>query len=107
MALLWSEIRRYFSLEGFKKGWSLRVAYVMLQLADFLMTQFAVQAGFEELNPLMRGLLDNPLQLAMFKLIIPLAIALLVPARLLLPAMILLLLIIGFNVKELLLLLYA
>jgi hypothetical protein len=77
-----------------------------LQLADCLMTIFAVNAGFEEMNPVMRGLLGSPVQLVMFKLAIPVAIAWLVPSRLLIPALVLLLVIIGFNVKELLFLMY-
>ncbi len=84
----------------------LRVAYVVLQMADFLMTLFAFQAGFEEMNPVMRGILGSPVQLVLFKLITPLAIAWLVPAKLLIPALVLLLVIIGLNVKELLFLMY-
>lgn len=106
MAVLWAQIRQYFTLEQFKKGMSLRIAYVVLQFADFLMTVFAVNAGFEEMNPVMRGMLGTPVQLVIFKLITPLAIAWLVPARLLLPALLLLLVVIGFNVKELLFLMY-
>ncbi len=106
MILLWNEIRRYFSLAEFKKGLSLRVAYMVLQLADLLMTYYAVNAGYEELNPIMRGFLDSPVQLVMLKLVVPLAIAWLVPARLLLPALALLLAVIGFNITELFLLLY-
>jgi hypothetical protein len=106
MAILWAQIRQYFTLTQFKKGLSIRVTYVVLQLADFLMTVFAVNAGFEEMNPVMRGLLGTPVQLVIFKLITPLAIAWLVPARLLLPALLLLLVVIGFNVKELLFLMY-
>jgi hypothetical protein len=84
-----------------KKGLTLRVAYVELQIIDFVMTVFAVNAGFEELNPVMRGMLGSPLELVAFKLVIPLAIAWLVPAKLLIPALVLLLAIIGLNVKEL------
>jgi hypothetical protein len=101
-AILWSRVRTYFTLGEFWKGLSLRVAYMALQLADCLMTVFAVNAGFEEINPVMRGLLGSPLQLVTFKLLVPLAIAWLVPAKLLIPALVLLLAIIGLNVKELL-----
>lgn len=104
MEILWASLRPYFTLAEFRKGLSLRVAYMALQLIDCLMTVLAVNAGFEEMNPVMQGLLGSPVQLVMFKLIVPLAIAWLVPARLLLPALVLLLAIIGFNVKELLLL---
>jgi hypothetical protein len=106
MAILQTQIRQYFTLAEFRKGLSLRVAYMALQLADCLMTIFAVNAGFEELNPVMQGLLGSPLQLVTFKLIVPMAIAWLVPARLLIPAMVLLLTIIGLNVKELFVFIY-
>jgi hypothetical protein len=101
MTMLWTEIRRYFSIEEFKKGLGIKVAYVLLHQADILLTNAALSAGFRELNPVMRGLLDTPVQLLMFKFIMPLIIAWLVPAKLLLPALALLLLIIGFNLKEL------
>jgi hypothetical protein len=103
MAVLWLQLRQYFTLAELRKGLSLRVVYMALQLADCLMTILAVNAGFQELNPVMRGLLGSPVQLITFKLVIPLAIAWLVPARLLIPALVLLLAVIGLNVKELLL----
>ena len=77
------------------------MAYVLLHQADILMTNFAISAGFKELNPVIRGLLDTPIQLLVFKLIIPLIIAWLVPAKLLLPALVLLLVVIGLNLTQL------
>lgn len=106
MALILTELKRYLTISEFKKGLSLRITYVVLQLADLLMTHFAVSAGHHEINPIMRGLLDSPLQLLTFKLIIPLLIAWLVPSRLLLPALVLLVAVIGFNITELFLSLY-
>jgi hypothetical protein len=103
MAVLWLQLRQYFTLAELRKGLSLRVVYMAFQLADCLMTILAVNAGFQELNPVMRGLLGSPVQLITFKLVIPLAIAWLVPAKLLIPALVLLLAVIGLNVKELLL----
>ncbi len=101
MTILWTEIRRYLSVAEFKKGLSIKVAYVLLHQADILMTNFAISAGFRESNPLIRGLLDTPVQLLVFKLVIPLIIAWLVPAKLLLPALALLLVVIGLNLREL------
>jgi hypothetical protein len=101
MTVFWAQLRQYFTVEEFRKGLSLRVAYVALQLADFLMTLFAASSGYKEINPLMRGMLGSPVELVTFKLIIPLAIAWLVPAKLLIPALVLLMAIIGLNVKEL------
>jgi hypothetical protein len=106
MAMLRAQVRQHFTIAELRKGLSLRVAYMALQLADCLMTVMAVNAGFEELNPVMRGLIGSPLQLVTFKLVIPLAIAWLVPAKLLIPALVLLLAIIGLNIKELLVFLY-
>ena len=106
MALLWEEIRSYYTAAEYKKGLSLRLSYVVLQAVDLLMTWYAVQAGFEELNPIMRSFLDSPGKLIIIKLIIPLGIAWLVPAKLLLPALLLLMAVIVFNITELFLLLF-
>jgi len=105
MEVLRTAVIRYLSVAELKKGLSLRVAYVLLQQADLLLTKFAMSTGFEELNPVIRGSLDTPAQLLLYKLIIPIIIASLVPAKLLLPALVLLLAVIGWNLKELLFLL--
>ena len=101
MAELWTEISRYLSVAEWKKGLSIKVAYVLLHQTDILMTNYAISAGFKEFNPVIRGLLDAPVQLLVFKLIIPLIIAWLVPAKLLLPALVLLLVVIGWNLTQL------
>ena len=101
MAILWIEISRYLSVAEWQKGLSIKVAYVLLHQADILLTNFAISAGFKEFNPMIRGLLDAPVQLLVFKLIIPLIIAWLVPAKLLLPALVLLLVVIGLNLAQL------
>lgn len=101
MAVLISQLRQYFTIAEYKKGLGLRLTYVVLQLADLMMTVLAANAGYEEMNPLMRGLLSSPMQLVTFKFIIPMAIAWLVPSKLLIPALVLLAAIIGLNIKEL------
>jgi hypothetical protein len=101
MAILWTEISSYLSVAEWKRGLSIKVAYVLLHQADILMTNFAIYTGFKEFNPVIRGLLDSPVQLLVFKLIIPLIIAWLVPAKLLLPALVLLLVVIGLNLTQL------
>jgi hypothetical protein len=101
MVIFWTEIRRYLSVAEWKKGVSIKMAYVLLHQADILLTNFAVSAGFKEFNPVIRGLLDTPVQLLVFKLIIPLIIAWLVPARLLLPALLLLLVVTVLNLTQL------
>jgi hypothetical protein len=106
LSILWTRVRQYTTIGEFRKGLSLRVAYIALQLVDCLMTVLAVNAGFEELNPVMRGLLESPIQLVTFKIIVPLAIAWLIPSKLLIPALVLLLAVVGLNVKELLVFIY-
>ena len=101
MAVLWTEIRHYLSAAEFKKGWIIKVTYVILHQTDMLLTNFAISAGFIEANPIISDLLDKPVQLLVFKLIIPVIIAWLVPARLLLPALGVLLVVLGFNLREL------
>ena len=104
MAVLRTAVMRYLTVAELKKGLTLRVAYVVLQQADLLLTKFAISSGFEELNPVIRGSIDTPAHLLLYKLIIPIIIASLVPARLLLPALLLLLMVIVWNLKELLML---
>ena len=87
-----------------RRNWNvgLKLTYISLQLIDLGLTIMAAGSGYNELNPFIRGLLDAPLQLFMVKLIIPASIALLVPGKFLIPGVLLLSLIVGWNVKELL-----
>jgi len=81
-----------------------RVVYLSLQLVDLGLTVMAVNFGFPELNPFVRISLASPYQLLIFKLGIPLFITWFVPGKLLIPAIILLGGVVGWNIKELLLL---
>jgi hypothetical protein len=101
MTTLRGEIGRYFTVAEWKKGLSIKVAYVLLHQADILLTTFAVSAGFREVNPVIKVSLDAPVQLLALKLFIPMLIAWLVPARLLIPAIVLLVVVIGFNLAQL------
>ena len=101
MAMVWVKARHYFTVAEFKKGIPIKVAYVLLQQADMLMTSYAISAGFRELNPVVRGILDSPGQLLALKLVIPIIIAWLVPAKLLLPAIALLLAVLALNLHAL------
>ena len=101
MTTLRGEIGRYFSVAEWKKGLSIKVAYVLLHQADILLTTFAVSVGAREVNPVISASLGAPAQLLALKLFIPLLIAWLVPARLLIPAIVLLLAVIGFNLAQL------
>ncbi|MDD5126688.1 MAG: DUF5658 family protein [Dehalococcoidales bacterium] len=84
----------------------LKVSYLFLQQADLLLTLLAVSAGFSELNPVIANLINTPRELLLFKLVIPLVITLMVPGKLLVPAIALLSLVIGWNIKELLTVLF-
>ena len=82
----------------------LRLAYLSLQILDLGMTLLAAHLGFPELNPIIKASLNSPYQLLIFKLGIPLLIILFVPGKFLIPAIVLLSAVVGWNMKELLLL---
>jgi hypothetical protein len=95
----------YFRVKG--NPWKspdivLRVVYLSLQLVDLGLTLMAAHSGFEELNPFVRASLASPYQLYIFKLGIPMVIGWFVPGKLLIPAIILLGGVVGWNIKELL-----
>jgi hypothetical protein len=79
----------------------LKVLYLLLQSIDLGLTVLAVQLGYPELNPLMRAALMSTSSLLIMKVFIPLLICWLVPGKLLIPAIALLAVIVGWNVKEL------
>ena len=79
----------------------LKLTYISLQLIDLGLTILAVSSGYRELNPFIRGLLNSPLQLFTIKLIVPVFIAWLIPGKFLIPGILLLSLILGWNIKEL------
>jgi len=83
-----------------------KAAYVVLHQLDLVLTVLAVSLGLSELNPVMCGLLGMPVLLLVTKQLVPLLIAWLVPYKVLVPANVLLLLLLGWNVKELLVFLY-
>jgi len=87
-------------------GWGRRfkVVYIVLQFIDLGLTLAAARCGFAELNPFVRGLLASPLELSIVKVGIPLLLVWVLPGRFLLPAIALLLWVIGWNVRELALL---
>lgn len=100
---------RYLNLLSYAKPANdipLKVSYLFLQQADLVLTVLAISAGFTELNPFMANLVHTPQELLLFKLITPLIIALLVPGKLLIPAIALLSAVVGWNLKEMLVLLF-
>ncbi|MFC1961606.1 DUF5658 family protein [Chloroflexota bacterium] len=80
-------------------GW--KVAYLVLQQCDLLLTVLVTQHGLHELNPVMRDLLSMPVPLVIAKFIVPLLVAWLVPGKLLIPAIMLLGAVVAWNLKEL------
>jgi len=112
MAIAWhsDKARQYNSTwknrTELSRGLYIRVGYVLLHQVDLALTVFAVSLGLFELNPLVRNLLPTPVQLVVVKLVIPILIAWLIPSKLLLPALALLSVVVIWNIKELLLLLF-
>ena len=81
---------------------ALKVAFLLLQLIDLTLTALAARYGWLELNPLMQVSADSTYKLALFKFCIPVLISWFVPGRWLIPAILLLMMVVGWNVKELL-----
>ncbi len=82
-------------------GIGVKASYLVLQQIDLTLTVMAAALGLNEMNPWMRSLLASPWQLVTFKLVIPVLIAWVVPYRLLIPACILLMAVVGWNLREL------
>jgi hypothetical protein len=80
----------------------LKVSFLSLQMIDLLLTAIAARYGWSELNPFMQSSFDSLYKLAIFKFVIPVLISWFVPGRLLIPAIILLCGILGWNIKEML-----
>jgi protein-S-isoprenylcysteine O-methyltransferase Ste14 len=82
----------------------LKGAFLFLQLADFTLTLVAARYGYPELNPLLRASLGSLSLLVVFKFLVPVIISWFVPGRWLVPAILLLCGVVGWNVIQLLLL---
>ena len=78
-----------------------KVSFVVLNQVDLVLTLVAMHLGFYELNPLVNFMLDIPVLLVFCKLILPVAIAWLMPGRLLWPCIVLLAAVAIWNLKEL------
>ena len=83
---------------------ALKVAFLSLQFIDLVLTALAARYGWLELNPLMQVSADSTYKLALFKFAIPVLISWFVPGRWLIPAILLLLMVVGWNVKEMIVL---
>jgi hypothetical protein len=87
----------------FRVGTREKLAFIVLNWIDLSLTLFAMTIGANELNPVMRNLFNNPVYLYSAKLLIPTFLAWLLPGKILWPSIALLLLVVAWNVKELLL----
>ena len=96
-------INLWDSVATFRRGTAEKASFVLLNQFDLTLTILAIYLGFSELNPFIRNLVNIPVLLLTVKLAIPLLIAWLIPSKLLLPAIALLILVILWNIKELIL----
>jgi hypothetical protein len=97
MELLRIKTCRYLSPKERNSGLPFKIAFILLQMTDVTVTGLASAIGLNEFNPLMRQLLTSPLQLSIVKICIPLTIAWLLPGKWLIPAILFLLIVIGFD----------
>lgn len=107
MAIAWPQdnLRKFGAVRGNSREYRLslviKATYLLLQQLDLALTVLAISFGLDEMNPWLRSLLEQPFLLAAIKLLIPLLIAWLVPYKLLIPANLLLLVVVSWNIKEL------
>jgi hypothetical protein len=82
-----------------------KMGFVVLNCLDLLLTLFAINIGCQELNPVMRAALQYPGLLLVTKIALPAFVAWLVPGKWLLPAIALLAVVVGWDIKEIFLVL--
>ncbi len=87
----------------FRKGKPEKMAFIILNLIDMGLTIFASTLGAHEINPIMRAAAQSPYLLYVVKLFIPLLWAWLLPGKLLLPSIALLVLVVGWDIHQLVL----
>jgi hypothetical protein len=85
----------------FRRGTTEKLVFIGLNLLDLILTLFALSLGLNEMNPLVRSISGNLFQMYSVKLAIPLVIAWLLPGKLLIPSIVLLALVLGWDIKEL------
>jgi len=88
----------------FRHGIVGKFTYILLVYLDIGLTFIAMRLGAQELNPFMQGFVSNPLQFLLVKGAPAIVLAWLCPAKLLIPAVALMLFVVGWDVKELILL---
>ena len=83
-----------------KTDTALKAAFLLLQMADLILTLVAARSGWVELNPIMRAQLDSLAMMALIKFVIPGLVSWFVPGRMLIPAILLLCGVVGWNLRE-------
>jgi hypothetical protein len=78
----------------------LKASFLLLQMADLVLTLVAARSGWIELNPFMRAQLDSLFLMVFVKFAVPALVSWFVPGRMLIPAIVLLSGVIGWNLKE-------
>jgi hypothetical protein len=86
----------------FKKSTTEKMLFIILNALDMGLTLLALSLGGRELNPLIGSIAGSPFQLMTVKLVIPFLFAWLVPGRLLIPAILVLSFVVGWDIRELL-----
>jgi hypothetical protein len=87
-----------------KADTALKATFLVMQMADLILTLVAARSGWIELNPLMRAQLDSIAVMALVKFLIPGLVSWFVPGRLLIPAILLLCGVVGWNLREMIVL---
>lgn len=90
----------------FKRDTAKKLFFLWLNLADLALTLVAVSLGLYELNPIIRQMYSAPFTLVIVKVWLPLLLAWLVPGKLLIPAIVLLAIVVGWDIKELVIFLF-
>jgi len=85
----------------FKKHTAEKLTFILLGIFDLILTVLAINLGLFEINPLIRLFIQIPLILLLVKLFIPVLIAWLIPAKLLLPSIIFLAFVVIWNTAQL------
>ncbi|HUT67392.1 MAG TPA: DUF5658 family protein [Dehalococcoidales bacterium] len=85
----------------FRRCTAEKASFILLCGFDLTLTILAMYLGLAELNPFVRYIIRIPALLLMIKLFIPVLIAWLMPGKLLWPSIGLLILVVVWNIKEL------
>ena len=86
----------------FAHGTGLKLAFVALGAVDLLVTLYALSSGYVEVNPVFEAARGLPAGLFLLKVAGPVALAWLVPSKLLLPSIALLAVVLAWNMGALL-----